>query len=120
MQQLLLASAAPASTGGYRVEAVYEPAQELGGDFHWSRMQPDGCLLVAVGDVSGKGLKAAMLVSVAVGILRNEKSDSPGAILAALNEGLAGQTGGGFVTCCCARFGLDGRVTIANAGHPSP
>ena len=73
-----------------------------------------------VGDVSGKGLKAAMLVSVAVGILRNEKSSSPATILAALNEGLIGRTGGGFVTCCCARFDADGTVTIANAGHPSP
>jgi sigma-B regulation protein RsbU (phosphoserine phosphatase) len=115
VQQLLLASAATTSGSGYRVEAVYQPAQELGGDFHWSRRQPDGCLLVAVGDVSGKGLKAAILVSAATG-----KSDSPGAILAALNEGLAGYTGGGFVTCCCARFDADDTVTIANAGHPSP
>jgi sigma-B regulation protein RsbU (phosphoserine phosphatase) len=73
-----------------------------------------------VGDVSGKGLKAAMLVSVAVGILRNEKSSSPAAILSALNNGLAEHTGGGFVTCCCARIDRDGTVTIANAGHPSP
>jgi phosphoserine phosphatase RsbU/P len=65
-------------------------------------------------------LKAAMLVSVAIGILRNEKSASPAAVLGALNEGLAGQTGGGFVTCCCARFDPDGTVTIANAGHLAP
>jgi serine phosphatase RsbU (regulator of sigma subunit) len=45
---------------------------------------------------------------------------SPGAILAGLNDGLSGQVGGGFVTCCCARFGPAGSVTIANAGHPSP
>ena len=102
------------------VEAVYWPAQEVGGDFYWTRSNRDGSLLVAVGDVSGKGLKAAMLVSVAVGILRNEKSVSPAAVLGALNEGLAGHTGGGFVTCCCARFDPDGTASLANAGHPAP
>ena len=61
-----------------------------------------------------------MLVSVAVGILRNEKSVSPAAVLGALNEGLAGHTGGGFVTCCCARFDPDGTASLANAGHPAP
>ena len=67
---------------------------------------------------------AAMLVSVAVGALRNEKSDLPAVILAALNEALVGHTGGGFVTCCCARFDVqfdaDGRVALANAGHLAP
>ena len=59
-------------------------------------------------------------MSVAIGILRNEKSSSPAAILGALNEGLTGHTGGGFVTCCCARFDTDGTVTVASAGHPAP
>ncbi len=83
VQQLLL-TAPPDGAGKFRMETVYEPAQELGGDFHWSRTASDGSLLAAVGDVSGKGLKAAMLVSVAIGILRNEKPDSPGALLGAL------------------------------------
>lgn len=102
------------------VLAVYQPAAEVGGDFYQVLHRGNGSRFVLVGDVSGKGLKAAMLVSVVVGILRNEKSESPAAILAALNQGLAGHTGGGFVTCCCARFEADGRVTVANAGHPSP
>ena len=119
VQQFLL----PQSFTGtelFASEGVYEPAQEVGGDFYWMRTEPDGALLVAVGDVSGKGLKAAMLVSVAVGALRNERSSRPGEILGALNASLAGHTGGGFVTCCCARFDADGQVTLANAGHPSP
>ncbi len=118
--QRLLLSPSAASAGEYAVDTVYWPAQEVGGDFHWSRTAPDGSLVVVVGDVSGKGLKAAMLVSVAIGILRNEKSTSPAAILASLNDGLAGHTGGGFVTCCCARFDADDTVTVANAGHPAP
>jgi len=115
VQALLLPGAA-----GDGVEAVYLPASEVGGDFYQILAPANGVRIVLAGDVSGKGLKAAMLVSVAVGILRNEKSSSPAAILAALNEGLVGRTGGGFVTCCCARFDADGAVTLANAGHPAP
>jgi sigma-B regulation protein RsbU (phosphoserine phosphatase) len=115
VQALLLSRPMPAG-----VDAVYLPASEVGGDFYQVLDRSDGSRVVLVGDVSGKGLKAAMLVSVAVGILRNEKSSSPAAILSALNNGLAEHTGGGFVTCCCARIDRDGTVTIANAGHPSP
>lgn len=102
------------------VEAVYQPAREVGGDFYQILSRDDGSQLVVTGDVSGKGLKAAMLVSVVIGILRNEKASSPALVLDALNRGLAGQTGGGFVTCCCARFAPDGSVTVANAGHLLP
>ena len=119
VQQLLL-PLAEARSGAFEASAVYEPAQEVGGDFHWNRVTPDGALIAVVGDVSGKGLKAAMLVSVVIGILRTVKESSPAAILQALNSGLAGHTGGGFVTACCARFDATGSVTLANAGHPSP
>ena len=104
----------------YRIEPVYLPASEVGGDFYQVLERAGGSRIVLVGDVSGKGLKAAMLVSVCVGILRNVESSSPAQILAALNRGLVGHTGGGFVTCCCARFDADGTVTIANAGHLAP
>ena len=117
VQALMLGTA---SAGAFEIDAVYEPAQEVGGDFHWTRTTSEGALIVVVGDVSGKGLKAAMLVSVAVGILQNEKSSSPGGILGSMNGGLTAYTGGGFVTCCCARFDADGTVTLANAGHPAP
>jgi phosphoserine phosphatase RsbU/P len=115
MQSLLMPSEAIQG-----VEMVYLPATEVGGDFFQVVDRDDGTRVVVVGDVSGKGLRAAMLVSVAVGILRNEKSSSPAQILEVLNEGLIGRSGGGFVTCCCARFDAGGTVTIANAGHPSP
>jgi serine phosphatase RsbU (regulator of sigma subunit) len=59
-----------------------------------------------------------MLVSVAIGALRREKSSSPAAILAGLNEALLGQ--GGFVTCCCIRYAPGGELTVASAGHPAP
>ena len=119
MQELLLPAGA-IEAPGFTIEAAYLPMSEVGGDFYWTRAEPGGGLLVVVGDVSGKGLKAAMLASVTIGMLRRESSSSPYAILAGLNEGLAGHMGGGFVTCCCARFDSDGSVTIASAGHPSP
>jgi hypothetical protein len=119
VQQLLI-PAATAQTKAFRLDAVYEPAQEVGGDFYWTRVTSDGSLLLVTGDVSGKGLKAAMLVSVVVGTLRNEMSEAPGAILQALNRTLLSNTGGGFVTCCCGRFDPDGTMVVANAGNPVP
>lgn len=119
VQQLLLPVGRVAGSE-FEIDAEYRPAQEVGGDFYQVLVRDNSARMVLVGDVSGKGLKAAMMVSVVTGILRNEKSGSPGAVLAALNDGLAGHTGGGFVTCCCARFDADGSVTIANAGHLSP
>jgi hypothetical protein len=76
VQQLLLPGKDEASPH-LETRFVYEPAQETGGDFYWSRVAPDGALLVAVRDVSGKGLRAAMTVSLIVGILRNEQSTAP-------------------------------------------
>ena len=119
MQELLL-PAGNVNVPGFTIDAAYLPMSEVGGDFYWTRAEAGGALLVVVGDVSGKGLKAAMLVSVTIGMLRLQRSSSPGAILAALNDGLAGHMGGGFVTCVCARFDPGGQATIASAGHPSP
>jgi hypothetical protein len=101
------------------VDGVYHPAAEVGGDFYYAAVLPDQSRLIAVGDVSGKGLKAAMLVSVVMGALRQSRESSPAQLLADLNRVLLGQTGGGFVTACCARFDAAGKATVANAGHPS-
>jgi hypothetical protein len=119
VQRLLLAGEREA-TPGFDVTPVYLPATEVGGDFFQIRALAEGGLLVLVGDVSGKGLKAAMLVSVMIGVLRREVSASPAAILGVLNRAVLGQTGGGFVTCCCARFSPGGSVILANAGHLAP
>jgi phosphoserine phosphatase RsbU/P len=105
---------------GFKITSVYVPAKQVGGDFFRVLPEPDGSVLVVVGDVSGKGLKAAMTVSAIIGALRTMPALPPTRILAALNRGLVGQMQGGFVTCCVARIGLDGAVTIANAGHLSP
>ncbi|MCX6595551.1 MAG: SpoIIE family protein phosphatase [Acidobacteria bacterium] len=118
VQSLLLS--APTATGHYAVDAVYLPASEVGGDFYQVLDRESGARLVVVGDVSGKGLRAAMLVSVAVGALRAAQSDSPAAVLAVMNRALCGRSGGGFVTCCCVRVDPNGEAVIANAGHLPP
>jgi sigma-B regulation protein RsbU (phosphoserine phosphatase) len=110
------------STPGFAIEAVYIPAQEVGGDFFRLFPGADESLLLVIGDVSGKGVKAAMLVSLIVGLLQKivEITREPSGILSDLNTSLSGQTGGSFATCCCALIGPDGRLRVANAGHLSP
>ena len=118
MQQRLVTPAM--DVPGFRIESMYKPARHVGGDFFYIRPLEQGGLLVVVGDVSGKGLRAAMTVNLVIGALRTMPSLPSSRILAALNRGLIGQTQGGFVTCCAARIGHDGKVAIANAGHLSP
>ncbi len=117
--QRLLTSSALEVAPWASVDVAYLPAKEVGGDFYFCRQTPAGQLVV-VGDVSGKGLRAAMLASVALGTLRHPEMQSPGGLLKDLNAALHGQTGGGFVTCCAALLRHDGQLTVANAGHPSP
>ena len=119
MQRLLL-SGSSELTPGFEVETVYLPAGEVGGDFFLVSPGPDGTLTAIVGDVSGKGLAAAMRVSMILGVLRREDSRDPGTILARLNEALLAQSDAGFTTACCVRLDHDGYYTVANAGHISP
>ncbi len=120
VQRLLTSSTSTLDAAPWAsVEVAYSPANEVGGDFYYCRHTAEGQLVV-VGDVSGKGLRAAMLASVALGALRHSSVSSPGPLLEGLNAALHGQTGGGFVTCCAALMRRDGRLVVANAGHPSP
>ena len=107
---------------GFAIESVYEPAQQVGGDFFQIIPVAEGGFLLVLGDVAGKGLPAAMLVSVMVGAIRAtaEFTHAPQEILASLNERLLGRTRGGFSTALAAYFSPDGFVEIANAGHLSP
>ena len=107
---------------GFTIESVYQPAQQVGGDFFQILPDGRGGLLIVVGDVAGKGLPAAMLVSVLVGAIRTAAaySQSPSEVLCQLNERLLGRTHGGFSTALAAHITADGWVTIANAGHLSP
>jgi len=121
VQQLLVPEHSTVVTG-FTVESVYEPAQQVGGDFFQVMPTGDGGLLVVVGDVAGKGLPAAMLVSVLVGAIRgaSEYTSDPAELLSNLNERLVGRANGGFATALAARIDARGAVAIANAGHLSP
>ena len=107
-------------TPGFAVRAAYLPAAQVGGDFYRVTPLASGGLLLIVGDVSGKGLRAAMTVSAIMGALRAIASESPGTILTLLNHALEGQLRGGFVTCCVVRVNARGEARIANAGHLPP
>ncbi len=116
--QELLIPREKAATPGFEVDSVYSPANEVGGDFfHLQSAGPDG-LLVVIGDVAGKGLKAAMNVSLLMGALRSTQERSPAKILEALNSVLTGTES--FTTCQAIWFGSDGDMVIANAGHLPP
>jgi hypothetical protein len=119
VQQLLLQSASR-PTPGFQLESVYLPASEVGGDFFFVSSAPDGSLTAVVGDVSGKGLTAAMRVAMILGVLRSETSHDPGDILFGLNNALIAQGQLGFTTACCIRISLSGGYTLANAGHIAP
>lgn len=119
MQEQLLAGGHK-PPAGFAIEAIYRPAREVGGDFYRAVGLEDRSLLVILGDVSGKGLDAAMLVAVILGSLANETHRSPASLLEYLNRAVMGRTAGGFITACCARFYPDGRVVLANAGQISP
>jgi len=107
---------------GFAVETVYQPAQQVGGDFFQILPDGEGGLLVVVGDVAGKGLPAAMLVSVLVGAIRAtaDRTSNPEEVLASLNERLVGRGGSGFSTALAAHICSNGTVGVANAGHLSP
>jgi HAMP domain-containing protein len=105
-------------TPGFEVDSVYDPATEVGGDFFHIDVPPDGGMLVVIGDVAGKGLKAAMNVSMVMGALRQSIERSPAKILEALNRVLLGSES--FTTCQAAWFSTNGELVIANAGHLPP
>jgi sigma-B regulation protein RsbU (phosphoserine phosphatase) len=118
VQRLLLPSAVP-DTPGFVIESVYLPAQEVGGDFFHVAHGADGSVLIVVGDVSGKGLSAAMTVSAIIGALRGCTGCAPAEVLVYLNRVLHGHISG-FATCCAALLDAGGGLSMANAGHLSP
>ena len=126
VQALLIPTQLP-SNKSFILESAYLPANGVGGDFFQALPLKDDSMLIVVGDVSGKGLQAAMNASTLVGALRNELSHDPATVLSHLNHVMLGESAGmvsnsvaGFATCLCARVYPSGKMTIANAGHLSP
>jgi stage II sporulation SpoE-like protein len=125
VQNLLLPEAIP-QIEGFAIDCVYRPADAVGGDFFQILPIGDGDLLIVVGDVAGKGLPAAMMVSMIVGAIRTEAAHTtdPALLASALNDRMTGRSadelGSGFTTCLCAHLSANGRLVLANAGHIPP
>jgi hypothetical protein len=120
--QRQLVPADPPALKRCRLDAAYIPAAEVGGDFYQVFSQLDGSSLLILGDVSGKGLKAAMTGALAIGSFRALAAEglSPAVLLTRLNKSLHGADNSGFITCLCGQLSPAGRLTLANAGHLSP
>ncbi len=121
LQSVLIPSTLP-PVAGLEIESVYRPSREVGGDFF--QIIPDtrnGSTLIIVGDVTGKGLRAGMLVALIVGAvdLAARESVDPTHLLSLLNGRLC-ERGYATATCLVLRIEADGSVLMTNAGHLPP
>lgn len=123
IQQTLLPKELP-SISGWHIDAFYRPAREVGGDFYDFIGLEDGRLGVVIGDVSDKGIPAALVMATSRSMLRAaaKRHTSPGAVLAEVNELLVPEIPPAmFVTCLYAMIDTEkGEVEFANAGHNLP
>jgi hypothetical protein len=121
VQQVLIPNEIP-TVPGFEIQCVYRPAGHVGGDFFQIIPIAAGGTLIAIGDVSGKGMPAAMTVSLLVGTLRTlaHYTHSPSEILASMNQRMLARGQGGFTTCLVLCVAEDGTLTAANAGHLAP
>ncbi|WP_041740024.1 SpoIIE family protein phosphatase [Calothrix sp. PCC 6303] len=112
---------------GTRIQACCFPAREVGGDFFEVFVHPKGELWIAVGDVSGKGVPAALFMASAISVLRRELSQEtpamPNVVMRNLNHALCDDLIGSncFITIVLARYTpSDKELVYANAGHVYP
>ena len=104
----------------FDVAVVYRPLEEVGGDWYFVQRGPEGALSMQLGDVTGHGLAAAFIGSMAKLALTAAGRDAPGELLTEMNRLMAPQLPPGrFVTMSAFRYDPDsGRVSAARAGHP--
>jgi serine phosphatase RsbU (regulator of sigma subunit) len=109
---------------GWQISPFYRPAREVGGDFYDFHPLSEGRLGLVVGDATGKGVPAALVMSTTCGMLRlaAQSSSSPGEMLSRVNETLFPYIPPNmFVTCFYAILDpKSGSLTYANAGHDLP
>jgi serine phosphatase RsbU (regulator of sigma subunit) len=110
---------------GWEIAPYYQPAREVGGDFYDFHLLSEGRLGVVVGDATGKGVPAALVMSTTCGMLRlaaQSYSSSPGEMLQRVNEALFPYIPANmFVTCFYAVLDPEsGLLRYANAGHDLP
>ncbi len=121
IQENLITSRAP-DLEGFQMSLRLEPALETGGDLLWVKRRPSGSWLAAVGDVSGKGMAAALYMSQATALLEfaTQRVDQPlEEILEALDRALRQLMGPrDFLTLTLLEWKEDGTYRLARAGHP--
>ena len=112
---------------GIKIQARCQPAREVGGDFYEVFMHPQGDIWLAVGDVSGKGVPAALFMASAISVLRRElaqeKSPDPEKVMSNLNHSLSNDlmSNNCFITMALIRYTPEsGQLVYANAGHVYP
>jgi serine phosphatase RsbU (regulator of sigma subunit) len=123
IQQALLPKELP-QLGGWDIVPYYRPAREVGGDFYDFLPLKDGNIGLVIGDVSGKGIAAALVMANTQSVLRTvvQTNEAPGQALRQTNEVLWNYIPPNmFVTCF---YGIldptSGRLVFANAGHNPP
>jgi serine phosphatase RsbU (regulator of sigma subunit)/predicted ester cyclase len=125
IQQASLPKAMP-KLEGWQIDPFYRPAREVGGDFYDFHPLSEGRLGVVVGDATGKGVPAALVMSTTLGMLQlaaqAPESSSPGEVLSRVNETLVARIPPNmFVTCFYAILDpKSGTLSYANAGHTLP
>jgi serine phosphatase RsbU (regulator of sigma subunit) len=111
---------------GWQISPFYQPAREVGGDFYDFHLLSEGRLGLVVGDATGKGVPAALVMSTTCGMLQlaaqSSESSSPGEVLERVNEAvLARIPPNMFVTCFYAILDPESAsLSYANAGHDLP
>jgi hypothetical protein len=105
---------------GMAISVAFLPASEVGGDFYYCRALKNGGQRVIVGDVSGKGVAAALTSTLLLGAADRCDDLPPASAMKVMNLALRSSKIGGFTTCLCADVAPDRILRIANAGHLSP
>jgi serine phosphatase RsbU (regulator of sigma subunit)/predicted ester cyclase len=125
IQQASLPKQAP-ELEGWQITPYYQPAREVGGDFYDFHLLSEGRLGLVVGDATGKGVPAALVMSTTCGMLqavsKTLDSSSPGDVLEQVNETLLARIPSNmFVTCFYAILDPNSAtLSYANAGHDLP
>ena len=121
VQQVLIPLRLP-EIAGLLIESEYRPAREVGGDFFQIIPgEADGSVLLVVGDVTGKGLRAGMLVALIVGVIQTAvlSDPDPQFVLETLNARLY-ERSHTSATCLVLHITSSGDLTVVNAGHLPP
>jgi len=112
----------PLREAGWHLEGRFEPCDALGGDFYFAVANRDGTVSLAMSDVVGHGVSAAMYAGMLRSILdaARRRNPEPASVLAELQDGIDFFDGARYASLVYGQLFPDGRVRYFNAGHPPP